>query len=326
MGIWFPDNINRGNRVDQLAGDIEHFQLQIKQDVEQAKQHDEQAIEYLNKIIKARGFKTLDELVAEAEKKLSPADRDKFRQMKNDVQHLDDNIKLALNVGSGLLGLGAICGLTSAVLGLLSGRQLVMVGFRMIAIGLLKLITGEVETGLKMLEIVKDLFSELLKGEALVGKAATAFRVLKVVGKVLAVLGVIVDVAVLIWDVVEESKQRDQLRDATKELCVSRLQVRMTQNYARATLFFSSDARATFDYANELQELVTDGDITQARANQRVNDWINRWIPKLKQSIDVITDQSTYEDLVDFDNGRTSWTNEDPKYDYIIDKLKNIKD
>ncbi|PFH45683.1 hypothetical protein AMATHDRAFT_8813 [Amanita thiersii Skay4041] len=326
MGIWFPDNTNRGNRVDQLASDIEHLQSQVQQDVDQAKQHDEKAIEFLNKIIKARGFKTLDELVAEAEKKLSKEDRDKYRQMKNDVQNLDDNVKLALNVGSGIMGLGAIAGLSAAALGLLSGRQLVMVGFRMIAIGLLKLISGQVDTGLKILKAAGGIFSKLLKGEAVVGKAATAFRVLKVFGKVLAILGIIIDVGTLIWDVIEESKQRDQLRNATKELCVARVQVKMTQNYARATLFFSSDARATLDYANELQELVRDGDMTQERANKKVDDKINKWIPKLKESIDAITDKSTYDDLKKFDSDRTSWTNEDPDYNYIIDKLKNIKD
>ncbi|PFH45677.1 hypothetical protein AMATHDRAFT_8807 [Amanita thiersii Skay4041] len=326
MGIFFPDNINRGNRVDQLASDIEHLQSQIKQDVEDAKKHDEQAIEYLNKIIKARGFKTLDELVAEAEKRLSQEDRDKYREMKNDVQHLDDNVKLALNVGSGVMGLGAICGLSAAAIGLLSSRQLVMIGFRMIAIGLLKLITGELETGLKILKAAGRVFSKLLKGEALVGKAATAFRVFKVLGKVLAILGILVDVGTLVWDVIEESKQRDQLRDATKELCVARVQVKMTQAYARATLFFSADARSTLDHANDLQELVKEGDMTQARADKKLEEKINEWIPKLKKNIDAITDQSTYDDLRKFDSERTSWTDEDPGYDYIIDKLKNIQD
>ncbi|PFH45684.1 hypothetical protein AMATHDRAFT_71236 [Amanita thiersii Skay4041] len=326
MGIWFPDNTNRGNRVDQLASDIEHLQSQVKQDVEDAKKHDEKAIAFLNTVLKARGFKTLDDLIAEAEKKLSQEDRDKYRQMKNDVQQLDDNVKLALNVGSGIMGLGAVAGLSAAAIGLLCNRQLVMVGFRMIAVGLVKLIAGETELGLKILKTAASAFSKFLKGEALVGKAATAFRVLKVLGKVLAILGILIDVGTLIWDVVEESKQRDQLRDATKELCVARLQVKMTQNYARATLFFSSDARATLDYANDLQELVKEGDITQKRADEKVDDKINKWIPKLKESIDAITDKSTYDDLKKFDSDRTSWTNEDPDYNYIIDKLKNIKD
>ncbi|PFH45681.1 hypothetical protein AMATHDRAFT_8811 [Amanita thiersii Skay4041] len=90
MGIWFPDDVSRGNRVEQLASDIQHLQSKVKQKVEDAKEHDKKAIEYLNKIIKPRGFKTLDELVVEVEKKLSKEDKDNYLQMKNNVQHLDD--------------------------------------------------------------------------------------------------------------------------------------------------------------------------------------------------------------------------------------------
>ncbi|PFH45682.1 hypothetical protein AMATHDRAFT_71233 [Amanita thiersii Skay4041] len=325
MGIWFPNNVHPSNRVDQLASDIEHLQSQIEQDIEQARNYDERAIAYLDKILKARGFKTLDDLIAEAESKLRKEDRDKYCHMKNIVQHLDDDIKLALNVGSGLMGLGAISGLSAAALGLLCCRQLVMVGFRMIAIGLIRLISGQAETGSEILKAAASIFSEVLKGDALVGKAATAFKVLKVFGKVLAILGILIDAETLIWDV-EETKQRDQLQKATKELCVSRLQIKMTQKYARVTMFFSSDAKATLDYTNELQELVDSGVMTQAKVNQKVDDKINKWIPKLKQSIDAVTEKSTYDDLKKFDTNRNSWTNEDPDYDCIIDKLKSIKD
>ncbi|PFH45018.1 hypothetical protein AMATHDRAFT_10195 [Amanita thiersii Skay4041] len=326
MGIWFPDNENRGNRVEQLASDIEHFQEQVKQDVEDGKNHDERAIEYLNKLAKERGFKSLDDLIAEAESKLSQEDRDKYREMKNKVQELDDNVKLALTVGSGVMGIGAISGLSAEALGLLCNRQLVMVGFRMIAIGLLKLVAGETEVGLKLLSVAADAFSKILKGESLVGKAATAFKVLKVLGRVLAVLGVIIDVVTFVIDFVEESKQRDTLREATKELCVARVQVQMTKDYSRATLFFSADARATLDYADTLQGLVDDGTITQEKADEKLAEKIDEWIPKLKEAIEGVTEQSAYDSLKTFDDSRTSWTNEDPDYDYILEKIKNIQD
>ncbi|PFH45769.1 hypothetical protein AMATHDRAFT_71107 [Amanita thiersii Skay4041] len=232
---------------------------------------------------------------------------------------------MALNVGSGIMGLGAISGLSAQALSLLCNRQLVMVGFRVIAIGVVKLIGGEIDAGLKLLKAAAGVFSKILKGESLVGKAATAFKVLKVVGKVLAVLGVVIDVVTFAIDLIEESKQRDNLREATKELCVARVQMQMTQDYARTTLFFSADARATLDYADTLQELVDDGTITQDAADKKVNDKIDQWIPKLGEGIDGITEKSAYDSLTTFDNSRTSWTNEDPDYNFILNKLQSIE-
>ncbi|PFH46611.1 hypothetical protein AMATHDRAFT_7591 [Amanita thiersii Skay4041] len=202
---------------------------------------------------------------------------------------------------------------------------MVMVGFRMIAVGLVTLITGEAGLGLKILKTAASVFSKLFKGEALVRKAATAFRVSKVMVRVLAVLGTVTDHEVPSWDIIEESKQCEQLGDAIKELCVARLQVKMTQNYSRTTLFFSADARATLDYANDLQDLVEEKDITQKKADEKVDDRINKWIPRLKESIDAITDESTYDDLKKLDSEHgISCTDEDSDYNYIIDKLKNL--
>ncbi|PFH45936.1 hypothetical protein AMATHDRAFT_8459 [Amanita thiersii Skay4041] len=325
MSFWFPDNINRGNRVDQLASDIEHFQLQVKQDVDDAKAHDQKAIEFLNKIIKIHGFRTLEELIAEAESKLSPEDRDKYRQMKNDVAILDANISLALTVGAGITGLGAAIGLTGQALSFLWNRQLVMVGFRVIAVGLVKLVSGQVDLGLKLLKAAAGIFSNTLEGQSLVGKAATALKVFKVLGKVLAVLGVVIDVLTFVIDFIEASKQRDTLRQATHELCVDRVQVQMIQDYTRATLFFSADARATLDFALTLQGLVDDGYISQDIVDAKVNEKIAEWIPKLGQTINSITERSAYDSLAAFDKSRSSWTNEDPNFHYIYDKLKNIK-
>ncbi|PFH45680.1 hypothetical protein AMATHDRAFT_8810 [Amanita thiersii Skay4041] len=82
-----------------------------------------------------------------------------------------------------------------------------MVGFRMIAIGLVKLISGQIEIGLKPLTAASAGLTKILKGENLVGKSATAFTVAKVLGMTLTILGVIVDIRTVVWDVVEESKQ-----------------------------------------------------------------------------------------------------------------------
>ncbi|PFH49013.1 hypothetical protein AMATHDRAFT_5265 [Amanita thiersii Skay4041] len=207
---------------------------------------------------------------------------------------------------------------------LLFQRQLVFVAFRAIAVGLFKLITGQATAGLAILRGARNVFKSVVHGQVNVGKAATAFKVLKTLGKFLSVLGIIIDTATLVFDLVDGAKQRAQLQEATKELCVARFQVKKTQQYTRVMLFFASDAKATLDYRETLQQLVRERVITQQHADTQVKRKIDEWIPKLKTSIDSVKDQEIYNDLRTFDNSRQAWTNEDPSQTYIQEKIGEI--
>ncbi|PFH47273.1 hypothetical protein AMATHDRAFT_43051 [Amanita thiersii Skay4041] len=303
------DNRNRGRRVEQLVNDIENLQQAIKEAVADARKHDNKSIEFLNKVARERGFQTLDEYIADSISKLTPEDKERYRKMKEELERKDEGVDISLKVGAGMTGVGII----SVSLSLFFQRQLVFVAFRAIAVGLLKLITGQATAGLAILRGARNIFKSVVNGQATVGKAATAFKALKTLGKFLSILGIIIETATLVFDLVDGAKQRAQLQQATKELCVARFQVKKTQQYTRATL-------------DTLQKLVADGTITQAKANELVKKKIDEWIPNLKKSIDSIKDKEIYDGLKKFDTDRQAWTNEDPSYDYIQAEIKKIND
>jgi uncharacterized membrane-anchored protein YhcB (DUF1043 family) len=103
-----PDNVNRANRVRQLAQDISQIQSQLKADVEDARAHDAAAIEILNTIAHDAGYKTLDEYVDAAADQLSAEDKAAFDQMKTDLEHLDEDMNISHKVFRGLIAVGLL--------------------------------------------------------------------------------------------------------------------------------------------------------------------------------------------------------------------------
>ncbi|PFH49432.1 hypothetical protein AMATHDRAFT_4886 [Amanita thiersii Skay4041] len=329
----FLDNNNRGDRADQLASDVQHLQEQIRQSVSDAKNHDERAVVYLNEVIKARGFKTLDDFIKEAEKKLSEEQREEYHKLKKEVEDLDDDVKLAFTIGSGLYFFGATLKLSATILRMFLQRQLLVIGIRTISMGLLRLLSGDLPAGLKFIRAASKMLSRFFRGGRVVGRAATAFRRLKVFGKALCVAGILIDVVTFAIDFSQEKKQRDGLQAAIKELCIARFEVKKIQMHASVVVTYSSDARATLDYAATMQDLVKQGLLTQEVVDAQVNKKLDQWItsgveidgkklPSMKEELDAITDAKVYETLDKFDKDRSAWLNEDPGLKYIVDELE----
>jgi hypothetical protein len=106
------DNNDRANRVQQLASDIAHLQTDIKEDVADANFQYEKAVKVLDQVSKNLGHKTLDEYIADAMAKLSPADKEKYQDMKKELEAKDDAIDLSMKVATGIAGLGFTVGLS----------------------------------------------------------------------------------------------------------------------------------------------------------------------------------------------------------------------
>ena len=110
--LHLVDNTNRAKRVDQLASDIAQLQTQVKEAVEDARTQDSRAIVILDKIAKQRGYKTLDEYIADAEKQLSEEDRKKYQEMRETLADKDEAIDISMKVATGLAGIGFTVGLS----------------------------------------------------------------------------------------------------------------------------------------------------------------------------------------------------------------------
>ncbi|KAF8650928.1 hypothetical protein AX16_005026 [Volvariella volvacea WC 439] len=313
MGILYPDNQNRANRVNQLASDIAQLQTQVKETVEDAKVQDQRAVAILDKIAKERGYRTLDEYVAWAESQLSAEDKERYQNMKKELDKQDEALDLSMKVATGIAGIGFITGLSAVIVSTIFQRRLITVTFQAVAVGLVRILAGDLSKGASLMAAAGRILKSVFKGEALAGKVATVFKVLKIAGEVLSVLGIALDAILLIYEAIDGAKQREQFQQAIKELCIRRLTTKKIQQYVRVTLQFASDAKAVADYAETLQELVKEGDMTQARADEKVRAKMGELAPKVTAAIDAIDDQSIWNMLNEQDkNSNIAWTNEDP--------------
>jgi hypothetical protein len=106
------DNINRANRVTQLADNIGAFQQLIQETADDIQFNDERAAKVLDTIWKNAGYKTLDEYIEAALAQLSAEDRKRYLDMKRELEARDQVVDASFKVGSGLLAVSVFAGLT----------------------------------------------------------------------------------------------------------------------------------------------------------------------------------------------------------------------
>ncbi|PFH46939.1 hypothetical protein AMATHDRAFT_7230 [Amanita thiersii Skay4041] len=273
----------------------------------------------LESIAKKQGFKTFDEYIADVEKQLSPEERKRYQDMKLNLLSKDGRIDIALKTGIGFVGVGVKTGLIATSITALLQGSLLRVSLQAIGVGLLKVLVGQFTEGISLLRVAGNIISTAFKGELLTGKVLTAFKVLGVVGKILSLLGVALDAITLIYDAIDGAKQRTEFQK--QELCVRRLTTKKIHQYVRTTLAFSSDVQGILDYAQNLQELVDEGTLTQKAADEKVKQKIAQLEPKIKEALNKIDDESIYKMLQQEDIKRKSWTNEDPSFAVIEEML-----
>ncbi|PFH46938.1 hypothetical protein AMATHDRAFT_68695 [Amanita thiersii Skay4041] len=314
MDVVYPPN-KRADRVNQLAEEIVYIQEEVKEAIQDEAAHDKKSLTMLESIAKKQGFKTFDDYLADVEKKLSPDDKKLYQNIKANFLSKDERINISLGIGVGLVGNGIKTGLTGTSIATLLQGCLLRVALQAIGVGLLKVLGGQSTEGICLLHAAGDIIQTAFKGELLSDKALTAFRVFKVVEKILS-LGIPLG-TIHIHIAIDGTKQPEELTKAIKELCVRRLTTKKIQQYARTTLTSSGDVHAILSYAQSLQELVDEGALTQKAADEKVNQKMLQFEPDLKEALNKIDDKSVYKLLQQQDITRKSWTNEDPSFDEI---------
>ncbi|PFH46937.1 hypothetical protein AMATHDRAFT_7228 [Amanita thiersii Skay4041] len=298
MGILYPDNNNRADRVNQLVNDIVYIQEEVRQAIEAEAEHDKQSLAMLESMAKKQNFETLDEYIADVEKQLSPEDRKQYQDMKAKLTSKDGRIDLALKTGS--IEYPLLTRIAMAVATLFQG-SLLKVSLQAIGVGLLKVLVGQFTEGLSLLSAAGNIISTAFKGKFLSGKVLTAFKVLRAAGVVLSLFGLALNASILIYEAVDGAKQRTELQKQSNQ----------------GALSFSGDMRAILDHTRSLQELVDEGVISQKVVDGKVQEKMVKLEPRIKEALNKIDDESTYKLLEEQDKSRKSWTTEDPSFTEI---------
>ncbi|KAF8656312.1 hypothetical protein AX16_002614 [Volvariella volvacea WC 439] len=239
--------------------------------------------------------------------------------MKKELDNQDHNLDIAMKVGTGIAGIGFLAGVSSATVSIIFQRKLITTTFQAVATGLMKILAGDVLKGVGLMQAAGRILKSVLKGEALSGKVASVFKVLKVAGTVLSVLGIALDAIMLIYEAIDGAKQREEFQQAIKDLCVRRFTTKKIQQYVRVTLQCTSDAKAIVDYAQSMQDFVVDDLLEQAVVDAKVQQKMTALEATMTKAIGEIDDNTIYKSLQDQDReSNIAWTNEDPSLAQVL--------
>lgn len=212
MGIIYPDNANRADRVQQLATNIGSIQSEVDDSLDRVDTASNHQTDTVNQILQLEGFQTLDDLTRALSALLTPEQQAAYNEQ---VQHLRDqdettakmlDANLLASFIAGTIGLGAAP--VARVLGtgaLAAGADLFSRGFR-------AMIAGD-EAGIAMMAGAFRTFRALAVGGEVSETAARVTRFVRTASAVLSVLGVVLDGIILVYEAVEGAEQRTKLRE-----------------------------------------------------------------------------------------------------------------
>lgn len=211
MGIIYPDNAKRADRVQQLATNIGSIQSEVNGSLDRVDTASDHQTAEVNEILKMENFASIDDLIKALSALLTPEQLAAYNEQ---VQHIKDqdettskilDSSLLVSFIAGAIGLGAAP--VARVLGtgaLAAGADLFSRGFR-------AMLAGD-EAGVAMMAGAFRTFRALSVGGEVSETAARVTRFVRTASAVLTVLGVVLDGIIIIYEAVEGAQQKTELQ------------------------------------------------------------------------------------------------------------------
>lgn len=211
MGIIYPENAKRADRVQQLATNIGSMQSEVNGSLDRVDTASDHQAAEVNEILKMENFASIDDLIKALSALLTPEQLAAYNEQ---VQHIKDQDKttskildssLLVSFIAGAIGLGAAP--VARVLGtgaLAAGADLFSRGFR-------AMLAGD-EAGVAMMAGAFRTCRALSVGGEVSETAARVTRFVRTASAVLFILGVVLEGIIVIYEVVEGAQQKTELQ------------------------------------------------------------------------------------------------------------------
>ncbi|EIN12225.1 hypothetical protein PUNSTDRAFT_141030 [Punctularia strigosozonata HHB-11173 SS5] len=242
MTVFYPDNVPRADRLQQLINNIGVLQTDISQEKARMDELDEKSQTILNALLKEGKIKTLAALKNEAMSKLTDEQKHEFEALISSTKEVAKITETMLWIGL-LLGGGKLVSLGSkAIMALVRGIAAIQ-AVRAIVTAFVEAIPGLARGAAAVGEAVANAAARARaiaqtgkEAAGLVGqesKVARLFKFLGKIGKWLSWFGVVlVGVAPLI-EVIVGGQQKDKLIEGIHETQVVRLVIDAIKQQAR---------------------------------------------------------------------------------------------
>lgn len=212
MGIIYPDNMNRADRVQQLATNIGLIQSEVDDSLVRVDTASNHQTDTVNQILKMEGFQGIDDLNKALSALLTPQQLAAYNEQ---VQHIrDQDATTSTILDSNLLAsfIAGSIGLSAAPVARVLGTGALAAGTDLFSRGFRAMIDGD-EAGLAMMAGAFRTFRALAVGGEVSETAARITRLVRTASSVLSVLGVVLDGIILVYEAVEGAEQKTKLEE-----------------------------------------------------------------------------------------------------------------
>ncbi|KIM35075.1 hypothetical protein M413DRAFT_369498 [Hebeloma cylindrosporum] len=127
----------------------------------------------------------------------------------------------------------------------------------------------------------------------------------------------------LIVDGIQGSHARTMLQHAIVELCCRRFVVKQIQRQAYAILDFKNDVKSIIQMKSLYDELIQEDRAAGEGVATNMKATMDKIKANLKSSMDEITSNNIWELLDKQDASQTSWKNEDPNLEKILEWIRD---
>jgi len=304
MSFIYPDNQHRYDRVTGLATNIGSIQQEVLDAIQREDDKNVQINITMNQLLAKYGLQTIDQMKDRVLATLTPEQKQSFLDMVNAMKGKDGQVDKVLDAS---FMIGFIAGLAALVVPrvvtLLNTGALVA-GLDLVGRGFVRILRGAFAEGVAMIGAgVRT--GRLLATNVELGADASRFvRIFRAGARVLAVISVVLDAIVLIYQAIEGARQREELRNAITELFARRLNVKTLEQQV-----FNVES-----YQGEVQGYMATANILQPGpgTDQILQQFADTIIQHIKDGMAKITDQTVYDQLHNQDVASNAWTNEDP--------------
>jgi len=314
VNMLFPDNQNRGRRVEQLANDIGFVQNNITRYYNDMDNRDVRMRPLLDRIMREHGLTSFTELRDRIYALLTTEQRQELedllaanRESNNALENAFSGIMLFTLISGGLqtVGRGVV---------FYRGMALTM-NSRTLITAFTYAIRGNYALAARMLGPITRTLATSMNTWTRAGNLGAFVRIATKVTTVIAVVGVVFSAILVIIAAIQGAQQRTALQQKIRELFAYRVQA----------FFYEEQARPATQQQVAVENYFRDYDDPTLTQEER-DFWLPRQADRIADNIIAAQEVVTFEHVMRESTGPdrtrpTSWTNEDP----VIRSLEELE-
>jgi len=309
-GIWYPDNISRRDRLRGLIDNISNDQRTAAQKYDSIHKAERNMEGALDSIMKKLGLHSLKELNDKIQSEL-PADvQEKYKEAMKASEKMEQVTDTIVMVSGMIYGAATAVGIVVNAVKFFKTVPIVR-GIMQIARGFRVLVTEGLEAGMKIFRTVVKVFSEVAE---IGGKLGKVLRIVSKVASIVQYISFGIDLFTIIYQILDEKKQRDDLISAVQTAQPARIAVSYLKDQIEV-------ATQKVDSMDVFLDLYNDG-LSNPEDKKLADRMAAKIAEKLQDAMETVSIDGVMEQWKTIDKNNSAYTGADLSDEKLKEKVE----